>query len=123
VPPPNPLKQQKLRGTLRFDGDKIADGLNTVVIEVDDEAACRPAGRKYQVLTSIFPPVDSTEFDAETEARWQSMLNRLDVLARLDSGRLTAQAAAELMKITPRQAASWSYALSHRRAHLPISRR
>ena len=30
-------------------------------------------------------------------------LNRLDVLARLDSDRLTAQAAAELMKITPRQ--------------------
>jgi transposase len=30
-------------------------------------------------------------------------LNRLDVLARLDSGRLTARAAAELMAITPRQ--------------------
>ena len=30
-------------------------------------------------------------------------LNRLEVLARLDSDRLTAQAAAELMKITPRQ--------------------
>src|SRR6267143_5667721 len=30
-------------------------------------------------------------------------LNRLEVLARLDSGRLTAQAAAELMKMTPRQ--------------------
>ena len=30
-------------------------------------------------------------------------LNRLDVLARLDSDRLTAQAAAELMNITPRQ--------------------
>jgi transposase len=30
-------------------------------------------------------------------------LNRLDVLARLDSDRLTAQAAAELMMITPRQ--------------------
>src|SRR5258705_6459715 len=30
-------------------------------------------------------------------------LNRLDVLARLDSDKLTAQAAAELMKITPRQ--------------------
>src|SRR3954451_8885673 len=30
-------------------------------------------------------------------------LNRLDVLARLDSDRLTAQAAAELMKLTPRQ--------------------
>ena len=30
-------------------------------------------------------------------------LNRLDVLARLDSDRLTAQAAAELMAITPRQ--------------------
>ena len=31
-------------------------------------------------------------------------LNRLDVLARLDSDRLTARAAAELMAITPRQA-------------------
>ena len=31
-------------------------------------------------------------------------LNRLDVLARLDSDRLTARAAAELMTITPRQA-------------------
>jgi hypothetical protein len=31
-------------------------------------------------------------------------LNRLDILARLDSDRLTAQAAAELMMITPRQA-------------------
>ena len=31
-------------------------------------------------------------------------LNRLEVLARLDSDRLTAQAAAELMKMTPRQA-------------------
>ena len=30
-------------------------------------------------------------------------LNHLDVLARLDSDRLTAQAAAELMKMTPRQ--------------------
>jgi hypothetical protein len=30
-------------------------------------------------------------------------LNRLDVLARLDSDRLTARAAAELMTITPRQ--------------------
>ena len=30
-------------------------------------------------------------------------LNRLDVLARLDSDRLTARAAAELMAITPRQ--------------------
>src|SRR5260370_36954432 len=30
-------------------------------------------------------------------------LNRLDVLARLDSDRLTARAAAELMKLTPRQ--------------------
>jgi hypothetical protein len=30
-------------------------------------------------------------------------LNRLEVLARLDSDRLTAQAAAELMKMTPRQ--------------------
>src|ERR1700691_6490243 len=30
-------------------------------------------------------------------------LNRLDVLARLDSGKLTARAAAELMAITPRQ--------------------
>src|SRR3954454_16236089 len=30
-------------------------------------------------------------------------LNRLEVLARLDSGRLTAQAAAWLMKMTPRQ--------------------
>jgi hypothetical protein len=30
-------------------------------------------------------------------------LNRLDVLARLDNGRLTARAAAELMAITPRQ--------------------
>ena len=30
-------------------------------------------------------------------------LNRLDVLARLDTDRLTAQAAAELMKVTPRQ--------------------
>ncbi len=30
-------------------------------------------------------------------------LNRLDVLARLDRGRLTARAAAELMTITPRQ--------------------
>ena len=29
-------------------------------------------------------------------------LNRLEVLARLDSDRLTAQAAAELMKMTPR---------------------
>jgi hypothetical protein len=31
-------------------------------------------------------------------------LNRLDVLARLDSDRLTARAAAELMTVTPRQA-------------------
>src|SRR5260221_14205463 len=30
-------------------------------------------------------------------------LNRLDVLARLDSDRLTARAAAELMAVTPRQ--------------------
>jgi hypothetical protein len=30
-------------------------------------------------------------------------LNHLEVLARLDSDRLTAQAAAELMKMTPRQ--------------------
>ena len=30
-------------------------------------------------------------------------LNRLDVLARLDSGRLTARAAAELMTVTLRQ--------------------
>ena len=30
-------------------------------------------------------------------------LNRLDVLARLDSDRLTARAAAELMAMTPRQ--------------------
>src|SRR6267378_2265949 len=33
----------------------------------------------------------------------KSGLNRLDVLARLDSDRLTARAAAELMAITPRQ--------------------
>jgi hypothetical protein len=32
------------------------DELNAVVIEVDDEAACRPAGRKYQVSASIFLP-------------------------------------------------------------------
>ena len=76
VPPPNPLKQQKLRSTLLFDADKIADELNAVVIEVDDEAACRPAGSKYQVSASIFLPVDLTEFDAETEARWQSILSR-----------------------------------------------
>jgi hypothetical protein len=45
VPPPNPLKQQKLRSALLFDAGKIA-------------------------------AVDFTEFDAETEARWQSILSR-----------------------------------------------
>jgi hypothetical protein len=30
-------------------------------------------------------------------------LNRIDVLARLDGGRLTASAAADLMRVTPRQ--------------------
>ena len=33
-------------------------------------------------------------------------LNRIDVLARLDAGRLTTLAAADLMRVTVRQAAS-----------------
>jgi hypothetical protein len=39
-------------------------------------------------------------------------LNRLDVLARLDSDRLTVHAAAELMAITPRQDARTGYAVT-----------
>jgi len=65
VPPPDPLEQHRLRSTLLFDAEGIASGLNSVILEIDDDADHGTAGRHYWVSASLYLPVlldDAEEF-------------------------------------------------------------
>jgi hypothetical protein len=57
VLPPDPLEQQRLRSTLLFDAEGIASGLNSVILEIDDDADHGTAGRHYRVSASLYLPV------------------------------------------------------------------
>lgn len=58
VPPPNPLEQQRLRAVLLLDEDKAASWLNSVIIEIDDDADHGVAGgHHYRVAANIYLPV------------------------------------------------------------------
>jgi hypothetical protein len=66
-------------------------------------AAMRGCGSKVEMSVSApFWEFGGCNFDGHGGDE-QARAERLDVLARLDSDRLTARAAAGLMKITPRQ--------------------
>jgi hypothetical protein len=57
VPPPNPLEQQRMRATLLLEPEKAASQLNSVVIEIDDDADHGEAGRHYRVAANLYLPV------------------------------------------------------------------
>jgi hypothetical protein len=61
VPPPNPLEQQKVRAVVVLDAEKITSELNSVVLEIDDDADHGPAGRHYRVSANLYLPVDLDE--------------------------------------------------------------
>lgn len=55
-PPPNPLEQQKLRETILLDPERAAAGLNSVILEIDDDADHGVAGTHYWVAANLYLP-------------------------------------------------------------------
>jgi hypothetical protein len=62
VPPPDPLEQQRLRGQFAgsefVDPERAATGLNSVILEIDDDADHGVSGRHYWVAANIYLPTD-----------------------------------------------------------------
>jgi hypothetical protein len=57
VSPPNPLMQQWLRSNILFDAEGAASRLNSVLLEINDDADHGAAGRHYWVSASLYLPV------------------------------------------------------------------
>ncbi|MBR1195814.1 hypothetical protein JQ634_21725 [Bradyrhizobium sp. AUGA SZCCT0240] len=55
-PPPNPLEQQKLRETILLNPERAAMGLNSVILEIDDDADHGVAGSHYWVAANLYLP-------------------------------------------------------------------
>jgi hypothetical protein len=72
VPPPDPLEQQRLRSTLLFDAEGIASGLNSVILEIDDDADHGTAGRHYRVSASLYLPVNLDDEELQLSGPWVS---------------------------------------------------
>jgi len=70
VPPPDPLEQQRLRNTLLFDAEGIASGLNSVILEIDDDADHGTAGRHYRVSASLYLPVNLDDEELQVSGPW-----------------------------------------------------
>jgi hypothetical protein len=70
VPPPDPLEQQRLRSTLLFDAEGIASGLNSVILEIDDDADHGTAGRHYRVSASLYLPVNLDDEELQRSGPW-----------------------------------------------------
>ena len=60
VPPPDPLEQQKLRTVLNpelLDVERAVSGLNSVMLEIDDDADHGVSGKRW-VSANIYLPID-----------------------------------------------------------------
>jgi hypothetical protein len=61
VPPPDPLEQQRLRSVLNpefVEVERAASGLNSVILEIDDDADHGVSGSHYWVSANIYLPTD-----------------------------------------------------------------
>jgi len=72
VPPPDPLEQQRLRSTLLFDPKGAASRLNSVLLEIDDNADHGVAGRHYWVSASLFLPVNLDDEEGQDKGSWRA---------------------------------------------------
>ena len=64
VPPPNPAVQQWLRGNILFDPEGAASRLNSVRLEIDDDADHGHGGlRHYWVSATLYLPVKCDDDD------------------------------------------------------------
>jgi len=72
VPPPDPLEQQRLRSTLLFDPEGAASRLNSVLLEIDDNADHGVAGRHYWVSASLFLPVNLDDEEGQDKGSWRA---------------------------------------------------
>ncbi|MBR1285408.1 hypothetical protein JQ597_25490 [Bradyrhizobium sp. AUGA SZCCT0177] len=55
-PPPNPLEQEELRATILLNPERAAAGLNSVMLEIDDDADHGVAGTHYWVAANLYLP-------------------------------------------------------------------
>jgi hypothetical protein len=68
LPPPDPLEQQRIRARFAelyrlhpewaVDPERAATGLNSVILEIDDDADHGVSGRHYWVSANIYLPTD-----------------------------------------------------------------
>jgi hypothetical protein len=65
-----PLEQQKLRSTLVFDVEGAASRLNSVLLEIDDDAGHGVAGRHYRVSASLYLPVNLDAEEGQDKGSW-----------------------------------------------------
>jgi hypothetical protein len=71
VPPPDPLEQQRLRSILNPEFvEWAASGLNSVVLEIDDDADHGTAGRHYRVSASLYLPVNLDDEELQRSGPW-----------------------------------------------------
>jgi hypothetical protein len=72
VSPPNPLMQQWLRSNILFDPEGAASRLNSVLLEIDDDADHGSNGRHYWVSASLYLPVNCDD-DNDDDKPWAAL--------------------------------------------------
>jgi hypothetical protein len=53
-----------------FDAEGIASGLNSVILEIDDDADHGVAGRHYRVSASLYLPVNLDAEEGQDKGSW-----------------------------------------------------
>jgi hypothetical protein len=79
LPPPDPLEQQRIRARFAelyrlhpewaVDPERAATGLNSVILEIDDDADHGVSGRHYWVSANIYLPTDC---NPATDPLWRA---------------------------------------------------